>query len=227
MLSVFRRVRDDIARRLGREVRVANDANCFALSEAIDGAGRGARIVFGAILGTGVGGGIIVDGRVLEGPNAIAGEWGHNPLPWPGPEEWPGPSCYCGKTGCVETFLSGPGLSRDHRERTGRLDADRPSRRGAETESRVAPGGPAGWLQCGRMACRHLARRARVHEIDRRHRLQQFAAEVVGRAHFGVSGHNPFGEIGQSLFKPKIGRHSWPSSFAVRPHRPAQSVARK
>jgi fructokinase len=104
---------------LGRPVRLANDANCFALSEAVDGAGAGARVVFGVIVGTGTGGGVVVERRVLTGPNAIAGEWGHNPLPWPREGEWPGPPCYCGKTGCVETFLSGPGMARDHREATG------------------------------------------------------------------------------------------------------------
>jgi fructokinase len=103
----------DLARALGRPVRVANDANCFVLSEATDGAGAGLNVVFGVILGTGTGGGIAVGGRVLTGPNAIAGEWGHNPLPWPGPDEWPGPPCYCGRRGCIETFLSGPGLARD------------------------------------------------------------------------------------------------------------------
>jgi fructokinase len=104
----------DLERRLDRPLRFANDANCFALSEATDGAGVGARVVFGAILGTGCGGGIVAAGRVLTGPNAIAGEWGHNPLPWPRPDEWPGPSCYCRLTGCLETFLSGPGLARDY-----------------------------------------------------------------------------------------------------------------
>jgi len=103
----------DLEARLGRPVRIANDANCFALSEAVDGAGAGARVVFGVILGTGVGGGIAIDGRVLTGRNAIAGEWGHNPLPWPADDERPGPACYCGKRGCLETFLSGPGLARD------------------------------------------------------------------------------------------------------------------
>src|SRR5688572_2912070 len=101
----------DLERALGRSVRVANDANCFALSEATDGAARGAHTVFGAILGTGTGGGVVVNGRVLEGRHRIAGEWGHNPLPWPQDEERPGPPCYCGRTGCIETFLSGPGLS--------------------------------------------------------------------------------------------------------------------
>jgi fructokinase len=101
----------DLEAALRRPVRVTNDANCFALSEAIDGAAAGAPIVFGVILGTGTGGGIAVNGRVLEGRNRIAGEWGHNPLPWPQHGEWPGPACYCGQTGCIETFLSGPGLS--------------------------------------------------------------------------------------------------------------------
>jgi fructokinase len=100
----------DLERALGRPVRLANDANCFALSEAADGAGAGARVVFGVILGTGTGGGIVVDGAVLVGPNAVAGEWGHNALPWPDETEWPGPACYCGRRGCIETFLSGSGL---------------------------------------------------------------------------------------------------------------------
>jgi fructokinase len=104
----------DLEALLQRPLRFANDANCFALSEATDGAAAGARVVFGAILGTGCGGGVVVDGRVLTGPNAIAGEWGHNPLPWPTDGERPGPPCYCGKSGCLETFLSGPGLARDH-----------------------------------------------------------------------------------------------------------------
>jgi fructokinase len=109
----------DLSLLLGRPVRFANDANCFALSEAVDGAGAGARVVFGVIVGTGTGGGVVVDRRVLTGKNAIAGEWGHNPLPWPRAGEWPGPPCYCGKTGCVETFLSGPGMARDFEEVTG------------------------------------------------------------------------------------------------------------
>jgi len=108
----------DLAGRLARPVRVMNDANCFALSEATDGAAAGAPVVFGVILGTGVGGGIVVDGRCLPGANLIAGEWGHNPLPWVMPDEQPGPPCYCGKRGCVESWLSGPGLERDHAERT-------------------------------------------------------------------------------------------------------------
>lgn len=111
--------REDLARRLGREVRVANDANCLALSEAADGAAAGAAVVFAVILGTGVGGGLAIDGRPLTGANAIAGEWGHNPLPWPADDERPGPPCYCGQHGCIETFLSGPGLARDHLARTG------------------------------------------------------------------------------------------------------------
>jgi fructokinase len=115
---------EDLSARLGRPVRLANDANCFALSEATDGAAAGLPVVFGVILGTGVGGGLVVNGRVVTGANAIAGEWGHNPLPWPEAGEWPGPPCYCGRTGCIETRLSGPGLARDHQGRTGReLDA--------------------------------------------------------------------------------------------------------
>jgi fructokinase len=104
----------DLEQALGRPVRIANDANCFAVSEAVDGAAAGAAVVFGVILGTGCGGGIAIDGKVLTGANAIAGEWGHNPLPQPRPDEQPGPSCYCGRMGCIETFLSGPGLARDH-----------------------------------------------------------------------------------------------------------------
>jgi len=106
----------DLERVLARPVRLANDANCFAMSEASDGAGAGAHTVFGVILGTGVGGGIVIDGKVLTGANAIAGEWGHNALPWPEDDERPGKKhleCYCGRSGCIETFLSGPGLARD------------------------------------------------------------------------------------------------------------------
>lgn len=107
-------VREDLEALIGREVRIANDANCFALSEAVDGAAAGADVVFGVIIGTGTGGGVVVHGRVLAGCNAVAGEWGHNPLPWPQEDELPGAECYCGKRGCIETFLSGPGLARDY-----------------------------------------------------------------------------------------------------------------
>ena len=107
-------LREDLERRLGREVRLANDANCFALSEAIDGAAAGARSVFGVILGTGVGGGLVHHRRLIDGRNAIAGEWGHNPLPAPEAGDYPMPACYCGRRGCIETFLSGPGMSADH-----------------------------------------------------------------------------------------------------------------
>lgn len=109
-----RSVHTELEAVLGRAVRIANDANCFALSEATDGAAEGVEMVFGVILGTGVGGGVVLRGQVLSGSNAIAGEWGHNPLPWPLDDERPGPECYCGKRGCIETFLSGPGLARDH-----------------------------------------------------------------------------------------------------------------
>ena len=114
-----RALKQDLERATGRDIRIANDANCFALSEAVDGAARNARVAFGVILGTGVGGGVVVHGRVLQGANAIAGEWGHNPLPWPEPNELPGPACYCGKRGCIETFLSGGGLAADHERETG------------------------------------------------------------------------------------------------------------
>lgn len=116
---IGRRFQEDLSRVLGRPVRCANDANCLALSEAVDGAGAGANVVFGVILGTGVGGGLVVHGQVVVGGNAIAGEWGHNPLPWPSEEERPGPACYCGRSGCIETFLSGPGLSDDFKRLSG------------------------------------------------------------------------------------------------------------
>jgi fructokinase len=112
-------LKQDLEVRLAREVRVMNDANCFALSEAVDGAGAGAEVVFGVILGTGVGGGIVVHGEVLTGPNAIAGEWGHNPLPLPTAADLPLPACYCGRVGCIEAYLSGPALARDHEKATG------------------------------------------------------------------------------------------------------------
>jgi fructokinase len=110
----------DLAAALGREVRLANDANCFAVSEATDGAAAGKHVVFGVILGTGCGGGVAIGGRVHPGPNGVAGEWGHNPLPWPRPEEYPGPACYCGKSGCMEMWVSGTGIAMDYRTVTGR-----------------------------------------------------------------------------------------------------------
>ena len=116
----------DLAETLGRPVRIANDADCFTLSEATDGAGCEARSVFGVILGTGCGGGLVIGGQLLSGPNAIAGEWGHNPLPWPHDHERPGPDCYCGRAGCIETFVSGPGMAADHlRETSVHLDPPR------------------------------------------------------------------------------------------------------
>lgn len=114
----------DLQMALQREVRLANDADCFALSEAMDGAAAGVGVVFAVIVGTGTGGGVVINGQLLRGANAIAGEWGHNPLPWPEADELPGAECYCGKRGCIETFLSGPGLQRDHALVTGEaLDA--------------------------------------------------------------------------------------------------------
>jgi len=110
---------EELESRLGRPVRIANDANCFAMSEAADGAGVDADVVFGVIVGTGTGAGVVVRGHLLTGANAIAGEWGHNPLPWANADEMPGPLCYCGRHGCIETFLSGPGMAADHERRTG------------------------------------------------------------------------------------------------------------
>ena len=115
----------DIEASLGRPVRLANDADCFTQSEAVDGAGEGAGIVFGIILGTGVGGGIVIDGKLLRGAQSIAGEWGHNPLPWPNELDRPAATCWCGQSGCHETWLSGPGIARDHASRNGgTLDAE-------------------------------------------------------------------------------------------------------
>jgi len=148
----------DLGAALGREVRLANDANCFALSEAVDGAARGARVVFGVILGTGVGGGIVVDGALLTGRHAIAGEWGHNPLPWPRASELPGPACYCGRYGCIETFLSGPGLVRDYGE-----TPDAPS--SAEALVRLAAAGESRAEACMERFAHRLAR-ALAHVIN-------------------------------------------------------------
>ena len=117
----------DLANALGRPVRVENDANCFALSEAADGAGQGARCVFGVIIGTGCGGGIVVDGRILGGRHRIAGEWGHTPLPWPRDDEIPAPACWCGQTGCLELYLAGPGLARSCDAPSGQAVLDRAS----------------------------------------------------------------------------------------------------
>ena len=128
----------DLSTVLAREVRLANDANCLALSEATDGAAAGRSPVFGVILGTGVGGGLAIDGRIVVGANAVGGEWGHNPMPWPTPAEWPGPACYCGKTGCIETLLSGPGLERDYAQAAGgRLSALEISAAATRGESRA------------------------------------------------------------------------------------------
>jgi fructokinase len=124
----------DLSDALSREVRCANDANCFAISEATDGVAVGAEVVFGVILGTGCGGGIVVRGALLTGPNGLAGEWGHTALPWPNADEWPGPQCYCGRRGCLETWISGPAFERDFERATGR------SLRGSEIVSASAAG---------------------------------------------------------------------------------------
>jgi len=143
-------LQQDLERTLGREVRIANDANCFAVSEAADGAAAGADVVFGVIVGTGTGAGIVIRNRVLTGPHGIGGEWGHNPLPWPGPDEWPGPACYCGRTGCIETFLSGPGLATDFVMAADMLRNARPA---TSTDA-------AGVLRDGSMSSREPAGRA-------------------------------------------------------------------
>lgn len=135
---IGRPLQEDLEARLSRPVRIANDANCFAISEAIDGAAVGGRIVFGVIVGTGTGAGIVVDGRVLEGANGLSGEWGHNPMPWPAADEWPGPPCYCGRTGCIETFLSGPGLMADYALQTGRRRTPEEIAAAADTGDRDA-----------------------------------------------------------------------------------------
>ena len=142
----------DLEGLLGREVRIANDANCFALSEATDGAATGAAVVFGVIVGTGTGAGIVVRGHVLTGPNAIAGEWGHNPLPWPRDEERPGPECYCGRRGCIETWLSGPGMAADHLRVSG----------AAMTPPQIVAGAQAGDPDCEATLARYEDRMARA-----------------------------------------------------------------
>lgn len=142
----------DLGLALGRPVRIANDANCFALSEAVDGAAAGAHAVFGVILGTGVGGGLVIGGRVLTGANAIAGEWGHNPLPWPTPAELPGPACWCGRRGCIETWSSGPALARTHMESTGQY----------LTASEIAERAAAGNAEAGESMARYEERLARA-----------------------------------------------------------------
>ncbi|MEQ1615478.1 MAG: ROK family protein [Hyphomicrobiaceae bacterium] len=114
-----RSLKSDLEARLGRPVRLANDANCFTLSEATDGAAMGAGIVFGVIIGTGCGGGIVINGQLLDGPRGIGGEWGHNPLPWTNSDEGPGPRCWCGRSGCMETWVSGPAMAADHARVTG------------------------------------------------------------------------------------------------------------
>lgn len=149
----------DLARALGREVHCVNDANCLALSEAIDGAAAGQRVVFAAILGTGCGAGIAIDGKVHTGINGVAGEWGHNPLPWQKPEEHPGELCYCGQRGCIERWLSGPALEEDYRRRSGQ-----PRLQGAEIVALARQGNAAAEMALARYEDR-LAR-ALAHVIN-------------------------------------------------------------
>jgi fructokinase len=148
----------DLRVALGREVRMANDANCLAVSEATDGAGAGKHLVFAAILGTGCGAGIAIDGRAHSGMNGVAGEWGHNPLPWPRPDEYPGPPCYCGRRGCIETWISGTGLEADY------LRATEIELKGAEIVARCAAGEPAAVASVERFE--HRMVRALAHVIN-------------------------------------------------------------
>jgi fructokinase len=148
---IGRPLQRDLETALGRPARLANDANCFALSEATDGAAAGMGTVFGVILGTGVGGGVAIRAQLLAGANAIAGEWGHNPLPWPAADEMPGPRCYCGRQGCVETFLSGPALVADHRRHTGRK----------MSAPQIAGAAERGDPECGATLGRYTGRLAR------------------------------------------------------------------
>lgn len=143
--------KDDLERRLGQPVRLANDANCFAISEATDGAAAGSAGVLGVILGTGCGSGLVINGRILDGPRGIGGEWGHNPLPWAGADEHPGPLCWCGRRGCMETWVSGPGLAADFARATGRL---------ASAEEIVARAG-SGEMSAREALGRHVSRLAR------------------------------------------------------------------
>jgi len=143
---------DDLPRLLDRPVRFANDANCFALSEASDGAAAGAAVVFGVIVGTGCGGGVVVRGEVIAGANGVAGEWGHNPMPAPRDTESPGPPCYCGRRGCIEQFLSGPALARDYREAGG----------AAVTAAEVAARASAGETRAVEALSRYAERMARA-----------------------------------------------------------------
>jgi len=135
----------DLSAATNRPCRFSNDANCLVVSEATDGAAAGKRVVFGVILGTGVGGGVVVDGRVIDGANGIAGEWEHNPLPWPRDDERPGPSCYCGKSGCIETWLAGPWLAADHKRVTGQTLTGQDIVARAETGDTAADATLARW----------------------------------------------------------------------------------
>jgi fructokinase len=138
--------REDVSAKLGAPVRMINDANCLALSEATDGAAAGAAVVFAAILGTGCGGGVAIDGRVLEGANAIAGEWGHTPLPWPSVDEFPAPACWCGRHGCLELYISGTGFEADYRRVTGRTLAGAEIAAAARTGDKQAAAALARYL---------------------------------------------------------------------------------
>ena len=212
----------DLEARLSRPVRIANDANCLAVSEAADGAGAGASVVFGVIVGTGTGAGIVVRGQVLSGPNAIAGEWGHNPLPWATGEEHPGPACYCGKAGCIETFLSGPGLARDWEVRSGLP---------LQPAAIVARAG-SGDLEAEAVLVRYEDRMARslaavinvldpdvivlgggLSAIDR---LYEHVPRIWSRYVFGATGNAAAGETGESAVRTRFARAAHGDASGVR-----------
>ena len=179
-----RPLKEDLQVALGREVRMANDANCFALSEAVDGAAAGASVVFGVSLGTGVGGGVVVDGRVLHGANGIAGEWGHNPLPPAEDSVGPAPQCYCGRRGCVETWLSGPALAADHQRVTGQ----------ALTPPEIVAGAAAGDARCAATMQRYERRLARalagvINLLDPDVIVLGGGLSAIGRLYDRVPGH--------------------------------------
>ncbi|GAB1461970.1 hypothetical protein MASR2M50_37450 [Thauera sp.] len=197
-------LQQDLEALLRRPIRLANDANCLAMSEAADGAGAGARTVFAAILGTGVGGGIVVDGKLLVGANAVAGEWGHNPLPLPDADDLPLPPCYCGRAGCIETYLSGPGLAADHLRHGGEpVDAAGIARR-ADCRRARQPGQPRTLRGAARARARNGHQPARPRGDRARRR------PVAGRA--------PVRQRATAVGKPRV--------LGQRLHPPAAGAAR-
>jgi len=215
----------DLSAELGREVRVANDANCLAVSEATDGAAAGKRLVFGVILGTGCGGGLAIHGEIHNGPNGVAGEWGHNPLPWPTADESPEPACYCGKRGCIETWVSGTAVGRDFQDVTGR----------SMTAREIVAGAAAGDLEAVQAIERLEDRLARglahvINVLDPEVLVFGGGLSKVERIYREVSARLPRyvfgGEVTTALLPARYGDSSgvrgaawlWPAPFAERPH---------